>query len=97
MPTNIEAFRLKLRQHINKILTSDILNYEKGLNFSDLVRELSLSYPVSPFYIEQFIKKFYVETNIVIEKKGYLIFNKKKEEKSWLQRAQEEDNIFISY
>ena len=78
MPSNPDKDKRLCRVHIDKILTSG-LKQVKSILYTDLVRDVLLNFNVSEHFVEKFIKKYYIETGIVIYKNGVLSIDDSKE------------------
>lgn len=77
MPTNIEIQNKKCREYIATRIMS-LQELPEGMTMSKLIRETTLSFPVSSGFVKRFVQECFIEDEIVVLKENVLFFNNKK-------------------
>ena len=72
MSINPEKIKQKARLKIDDILTNTLPNCKEGILLNDLVRQIVLAFPVSPFMVKKFIEEYYIQQGIIFLESGIL-------------------------
>jgi hypothetical protein len=72
MVLNPEKNKMLIRQKIDDLFNKGLLKMKQGIEYKALVRSFITAYPVSEFFIEKYIDKYYVSEGTIILKDGIL-------------------------
>lgn len=73
------------RKFVDNILMKELKNFPDGIKFQEIIRQTILNFEIDELYIEEFIKKFYIEA-------GYIILKDKRLYLSKIKKEEDEEN-----